>query len=57
MSRYTLKKGKYGMYFQDTNVNGLALTLERVLDRLNEIDDLKARLAKANKKRPIDKTW
>lgn len=52
--RYTILTGKYGPYFHD-NENTYIMTLENVLDKLNEIDDLKARLFKANKRKRGEK--
>jgi hypothetical protein len=54
MKRYELRHGKFGPYFHDTQGGGLDLSLERVLGRLNEIDELKARLKKANKGRTVN---
>lgn len=49
--RYELKHGKFGPYFYDTKGNGIDMSLNRVLDKMNEVDALKARLLKANKGR------
>jgi len=53
--RYELLSGEYGPYFYDSVYNH-PMTIEAVLDRLNEIDDLKARLFAANK-RKRGKKW
>ena len=58
--RYELRIGKFGQYFHDTQrggTGGFDMSLALVLDKLNEIPDLKARLAKANEGRPINKTY
>lgn len=54
--RYEIRTGKWGQYFYDTK-RKTDMTLEAVLNRLHEIDPLKERLAKANKGRPINKTF
>jgi len=46
--RYTIISGSYGPYFHDIE-SDWPLTLDVVLDKLNEIDSLKDRLAAANK--------
>lgn len=58
--RYEIRTGKFGQYFHDTERGGregFDMPLALVLDKLNEIPDLKARLAKANKGRPLNKTF
>ena len=52
--RYELKNGKFGSFFHDASGSGWDLPLNIVLDKLNEIDALKARLAKANEKRTVN---
>lgn len=54
--RYEIRTGKWGQYFHDTKYKR-DMPLADVLDRLHEIDPLKTRLAKANKGRPINKTY
>ncbi len=54
--RYEIRTGKWGQYFHDTK-RKIDMPLEMVLGRLHEIDPLKQRLAKANKGRPINKTY
>lgn len=54
MKRYELRRGKFGAYFHDTQYGGMDLPLDDVLDKMNEIDDLKSRLAKANKGRTVN---
>lgn len=52
--RYTILSGKYGPYFHDSE-GDYPMTLVNVLDKLNKIDALKARLFKANKRKRGEK--
>lgn len=49
--RYEIRSGKFGYFFYDT-AGKYPMELETVLDKLNRIDALKLRLAKANAKYP-----
>lgn len=55
--RYELRTGKYGMFVWDTQGTGYAVPLESVIEKLNRKETYKQRLAKANKGRPINKTF
>lgn len=60
MARYELRTGKWGVYFHDRErggKDGFDMPLDIVLEKLNRLDAYTERLAKANKGRPIDKTF
>lgn len=55
--RFELRHGKFGPYFHDTQrggLDGFDMPLERVLDKLNRVEELTQRLAKANKRRTVN---
>lgn len=56
--RYEIRTGKFGQYFWDNQGGGgWSVPLEIVLEKLNRLEEYKARLAKANKGRPSNKTF
>ena len=53
MRRYEIRQGQFGLYFHDLQAD-FSMPMTVVLDKLNRLEEYKARLAKANEGRPPD---
>jgi hypothetical protein len=57
MDRFELRNGKFGPYFHDTKGSGYDMPLTDVLIHLNQKEEYKQRLIKANEGRQIDERF